>query len=285
MNKAIHIGLSAIVALILAVVIVKPEVADSVVLLESKHPSYVKAINERNNRYVDDENGSYVLTSSVVKDGFGSFSPSDLDFYLKHLRTMYPELTRASLCFTDGTGVEIDVDDTEENVARYGLIDEAGLVGDDGIIIDIHRPLINQIPGLTVIDREYDERGNIAYQFRKGADGKGIVDQRGIAGFIKVYDKSGNTFWKRNDNVISEVYLGDEGTVVNCKYGYAKVRREYDGRKLLSEAYYDYEGNLVNRTDFGCASIKYDYNDADSYLTYCYDANGQLLKMGEFIFP
>ena len=277
MKKIVHIGLSVIAVVLLAIVTMKPSIVDSAVLLEKKHPGYGDWIMNASNEYVDEDAEPYLLTF-VDKDGFGAVKPDDISFYMKYNRSLHPDMNRAVLRFNEGTGIEIG-----DYSAQYGALDETERVA-DGETIDLSVPLISQIEDLTILEREYDDRGNLIYQFRRDGEGKGVADLNGVCGFIREYDKSGNVFRRNNDNLISELYLGDDGMPVNCKNGYAEVHREYDENILTSEAYFDLEGNPANRTDFGCASIKYDYNDADSYLTYCYDASGQLLKMGSSYF-
>ena len=70
--------------------------------------------------------------------------------YIDRSWKMYPDITRTSLCFGDGTGIEI-----RDDSANYGSVDDIGRVADGGIDIDLSEPLIQQIDGLTVIDREY----------------------------------------------------------------------------------------------------------------------------------
>lgn len=255
MNRIAHIGLSVLTALILAVVIVRPQIVDSAVLLERQHPGYADWIMRAQSTYQDEGTDEPYLLTNVTKDGFGSVKPEDIELYLRYSKIMYPELSRASLCFTDGTGVEI-IEDT----ARYGEIDETGAVV-DGSVIDLDMPLIQQIDGLTMLNREYDERGNVIYQFRTDGNGNGVGDQYGVAGYVREYDRTGNAFERRNDNLISEQYLGTDGTPVNGRYGYAEVKRELDSEgHVIREEYYDEQRNRTTNST-GYAALERVYRD------------------------
>ena len=162
MNKAVHIGLSVIAALILAVVILKPSIADSAVLLESRHPGYCEHIMNENSMYVE-ENAPYLI-SYVQKAGFGSVSPEDVSFYLHSLKNQHPSIERTTLSFDDDTGIEIFFGG--EGNSRYGRVDVNGIVIDENpSVIDLSRPLIDQIYDLSRVEKKYDKRCNRVFTY------------------------------------------------------------------------------------------------------------------------
>ena len=99
---------------------------------------------------------------------------------------------------------------------------------------------------------EYDEYGNIIRMFITDKDGSGVINQQGYAGFERIFDSNGNRIMER--------YLTSVGKPLVNKYGYAEVRREYNGRYLMRETYYDDTGNPVNRSDVPYSSVEFRRN-------------------------
>lgn len=151
MRKIVHIGLTVAAVVLLVIVIVRPQIVDSAVLLEKVHPGYCEHIMNENSLYVE-ENAPYLITY-VKKAGLGSVSPEDVGFYLHSLKNQYPGIERTTLSFDDDTGIEIFFSG-EEN-SRYGRIDVNGIVVDENpSVVDLSRPLIDQIYDLSRVERK-----------------------------------------------------------------------------------------------------------------------------------
>ncbi len=240
MRKVADIVMSVMVMVLLVTMIMKPNIVDSAVLLEKKYPGYTDWIMQAYSMYVDDEGFEPYLITYAFKEGFGSVKPEDIRYYLRYNRNIHPELKRISLRFSDETGVEII-----EDSAKYGSMDEKGVLTVDGVNIDLSVPLIKQIDDLTRLEREYDERGNLIHQFRKDAEGNGVADKNGVVGY----------------------------------------KWEYDGRMITKESNLGMEGELVNRSDYGYAYFVNEYDEKGNLsLTYFYNKNDEYLRMGSSYF-
>ena len=220
--------------------------------LDGNHPGYVNQLLEAESEYgssTADGDGAYLLTM-VDKEGFGEVTPEDILFFVKASQRMNPDIVRTSLCFSDSTGIEIPV--TQPERAKYGDIDARGRVVGDSKSVDLVSPLLGQIDGVTFLEREYDEDMNLIYQFRRGADGNGIEDYDGNAGFYRVYDK--------RHHIVSHKNIGmDKQPNVN-RDGFSEFRREYNGEDLIWEGYFDADGRPVERRDCLYAAISKEYD-------------------------
>lgn len=155
------------------------------------------------------------------------------------------------------------------------------------------------------INYEYDEKANRVTIKYIGTDGGLMV--RGDLGYAKIeltYDSYGNvesgTFWDENEEPIlnqdvgyfmfDNTYIGRLWTetryydyfgcpVLHKDTGYAQIRNEYsdiDGR-LLSQSFYDVDGQPVVSKKYGCARMTFTYDGFGNLTeTRYYDANDRL---------
>jgi len=235
--------------------------------LDDNYSGYIHQLLDARTKYVSastDSDDAYVL-AWVAKDGFGEVTPEEMLFFANSSKRMNPDIERTALCFSDGTGLEIP--SAQPQKAKYGEIDAEGRVVGIAKTIDLLRPLIEQIDGVTIFDREYDEDMNLIYQFRKGADGEGIEDSNGNAGFYRTYDKRHHVISQRNID-------SDKQPNVNW-YGFSEIRRKYDGEDLIWEGYFNAEGRPVVLTDRLYASVSREYDKEHNCISEKYfDVNG-----------
>ena len=238
MRRNIRGVLSFVIVVLLISVIEKPEMFDSLILLEWKYPGYCEYILEKANSFVIDNKSEAYLITNVTKDGFGAVTPDDISFFLRNINRVYPNINKISIRFRDGTGIEISANKT--TLAKYGIMDTKGNVEKEFLLeVDLKRPLINQIPDFTYMEREYDNRGNVVYQFRKDGNNRGVADLNGVAGFYREYSMPTTFFLLNESNVIREQYIGvDNLPVINAAKGYAEVRRIYENNKPVKELYF-----------------------------------------------
>lgn len=237
--------------------------------LDDKHPGYIHQLLDAETKYFEsdtDDRDAHLLTL-VDKDGFGEVTPEDMKFFVEASRRMHPNIIRTSLCFSDDTGIEIPISEPEN--AKYGGIDAFGRVLGTSVSVDISKPLLGQISGITLLEREYDDNMNLVYQFRKGADGIGIGDYDGNAGFYRVYDK--------RHHIISQKNIGiDKKPNINHN-GFSEFRREFEGENLVWEGYFDLEGKLVERLDCLYAVVIKEYDRKHNCIDEKYfDINGNM---------
>lgn len=252
MKKAIQICLAIAFGGFIAVVLLLPQSKRSVdraILLEEMHPGYANYLVKAKTELFEDDMDVYQLIR-VNKDGFGDVTPGDIQLYLRNTRRMIPEASHTTLCFQDGTGLALGLQNA--GYALYGTIDETGTVTEEAKIIDITEPLIQQIDGITVFQREYDEAGNITYQFRVDVDGNGVADTNGVAGFYRTYDKA--------RHIIMERKIDAEQEAITNAQGYAEIRKTYDGTNVTWEAYFDEAEKPVSRVDVCYASKRMGYD-------------------------
>lgn len=252
MKKAIQINLAIAFAGFIAAVLLFPQIKRSVdraILLEERRPGYARYLMKAKTELFEDDMDVYQLTR-VNKDGFGDVTPGDIQLYLRNTRRMIPEASHTTLCFQDGTGLALGLQNA--GYALYGTIDETGTVTEEAKIIDISEPLIQQIDGITAFQREYDAAGNVTYQFRVDADGNGVADTNGVAGFYRTYDKGRHIIMERKIDV-------EQKAITNAQ-GYAEIRKTYDGTNVTWEAYFDEAEKPVSRVDVCYASKRMGYD-------------------------
>lgn len=124
----------------------------------------------------------------------------------------------------------------------------------DGLLIVSEK---NRCAGISY---EYDEDANRASIRYIGADGELMV--RGDLGYARVdlvYDTLGNV--KR-----ASFFGADNEAVIKQDGGYFIFVNTYEGRKWTGTQYYDYYGIPVMRKDTGYAGIRNEYSDADGRL-------------------
>ena len=285
-------ALAALFAGLIAAAILIPDcskVLNRALYLDPKNQGYDRWLLNANFKVVGTEDDTCLLTT-VSKTGFGEVTPDDLAFYVQASKRMHPEISRTTLSFTDGTGVEISFDQPDKG--KYGNPDEAGTVTGDIKQITLSQPLGTQIDGITTYLREYDTSGNIIYQFHVDANGNGIADSAGIAGYRRSYDtrhrilteekigadgnpwlQSGSyykvryQYEKDRSNWIYLQYLDASGNPVRAADGYAAIRRTYDAKgNLLSESYLNEQGNLINNIN-GTAKEERRYNENNRLIS------------------
>ncbi len=107
--------------------------------------------------------------------------------------------------------------------------------------------------GYSTVYWKYDDWNNVVYEFRVDSNGIGVEDENGCAGFEKEFDRSGH--------IITHRTLGADKKPSISTMGYAEVRREFDGDKLISEAYYDDSGCPIRQiSGYASFSTVYDKN-------------------------
>ena len=180
-KKLIYVMFGIAMILIIAIIIIKPSVADKWILLENKYPGYVETFLSANNYLGNVDNASYRLVNAE-KDGFGNVQPKDLEMFIRSSKYMYPT-DWITICFDDGTGIQI-----KDTSAVYGRVDNNGIVVGKSKGVNLFQPVINQITGVTRINRICDRNGNVIYEFRVDSEGIGIADDSGVAGYIMEFE-------------------------------------------------------------------------------------------------
>ena len=244
-----------LMVLIVLFLIIHPTTVDRYILLEDTRPVYWKCLGIASSRLFETEkrietvNSSYVRTKAS-KDGFGGLSNSDIQFYLKSMKNMYPEADWTIISFQDGTGVEFPDNNTDD--AIYGIINDIGTI-DKGKNIDFNKSIQTQIDGITTIQCEYDNYRNIIHEIHLDANGNAISDVNGVAEYFRKYNRKGFVVWEKR--------LRADGLPAIDSSGAAEFRREYLGKNLISESYYDGYGNPVCLVDKLYSSVKYKYDN------------------------
>ena len=237
--------------------------------LDDYHQGYVNQLLEAESEYGSSAvngAGAYLLTM-VDKDGFGEVTPEDMQFFVQASKRMNPDIVRTSLCFSDKTGIEIPV--TDPMNAKYGEVNANGKVLGESVSVDLSRPLLGQIDGVTLLEREYDNNMNLIYQFRCGADGIGIEDYDGNAGFYRVYDN--------RRHIISQKNIDKEKQPNVNRKGFSEFRREYDGEDIIWEGYFDADGKPVERKDCLYTAVSREYDQKHNCISEkYYDTGGNL---------
>lgn len=237
--------------------------------LDDQHQGYVNQLLEAESEYGSnavDGDGAFLLTM-VDKDGFGEVTPEDMQFFVQASKRMNPDIVRTSLCFSDKTGIEIPV--TDPMKAKYGEVNANGEVSGESEPVDLSRPLLGQIDGVTLLEREYDNNMNLTYQFRCGADGIGIEDYDGNAGFYRVYDN--------RRHIISQKNIDKEKQPNVNRKGFSEFRRKYDGEDIIWEGYFDADGKPVERKDCLYTAVSREYDQKHNCISEkYYDTAGNL---------
>ncbi len=298
-KKLLQIILSAVILVLLGVLIFIPGATgamDGIVLLEKSRPGYARYLMNapviENGQNEDDESSESIenrnIQLSVNKDGFGEVSPDDMTFFLNYMRSNHPGIETINLRFGDGSGIKIDVSNPEETKAAYGTIDESGNFLGEETTLELKQPLIAQIDGLTAYERRYDDHNNVIYEFRKDAEGKGVADKNGIAGYEREFtgkDKTKESFIDAEGNrmmltagyssvcyeyeygkVASILFLGPDEAPINCINGYAKEEREYNkAGHIVMQRYFD-KSEAPVITPYGYAKIQKTYDDNNKVI-------------------
>ena len=67
--------------------------------------------------------------------------------------------------------------------------------------------------------------------------GKLLNNKNGYASTERELDDKGN--------VLDQIYYGEDGNKIITSYGYAEIKRQYDGKDVIKEAYYGTNSNLI----------------------------------------
>ena len=239
--------------------------------MKPENQGYDHWLMNANAREMETDKGICLLTT-VSKDGFGEVTPDDMVLYVQASKRMYPEISRTILCFMDGTGIEIPLDHPDE--AKYGSVDESGRITGETKQIALTEPLSKQIEGITTLLCKRDASWNIIYQFRMDADGNGVADSAGIAGFRRTYDSM--------HHVLTEEKLGMDGNPVLLSAGYAAIVQEYDeSGRLVRRRYLDENGHTVTRAD-GYAEVRWIRNETTgAYDVSFFTEAGEPIRNGQ----
>ena len=138
-------------------------------------------------------------------------------------------------------------------------------------MVDAQGQPVNGDRGYATTAYEYDSYGNVIREFRTNVDGEGVANLSGIAGYEMAYDQMGHVVMSRN--------LDPAGVPLANTMGYAEVRRDYKGKNLVWEGYFDKDGNPVNRKDtlYASVAMAYDSRHRQTERRY-YDARGELVN-------
>ncbi len=246
--QLIHGLLKTIIPILLLVIgIITPSKIDQLLLLEKWKPTYWQWLG---NVYIENDTETGNCIAYVSKDGFGGVTPTDFAFFLKSVQKQNPNSETVVLEFTDGTGIYVKKEDSE--TAVYGTLNDRLVVDLDAKIIDLTKPLLSQIDGLTTIQYQYDDHNHPIHMLRLDTSGAMVADSDGVAEYYRAYDADNNIIWEKR--------LGADGLPVCNTVGYAEVRRRFENNKLIWEAYYDGEGHSVLRNDLCYASIEIDHD-------------------------
>lgn len=272
-RKWLQPALGCVLAGLIAAAVLIPGcsgVLNRALYLNPKNKGYDHWLLNAKSRVVETEEDICLLTT-VSKTGFGEVAPEDLAFYVQAAGRMHPEISRTTLCFTDGTGVAISLDHPENG--QYGAVDENGLVIGDAVPVTLKEPLKDQVDGISTYIREYDADGNIVYQFHVDAEGNGIADANGAAGYRRTYDN--------RHRVLTDGVIGMDGELMMTASGYAEIRRVYQDGRVAEQWYYDEKGEPVRR-EAGYAAFRRTYDQDGRILTVTYlDEEGQPAKVGD----
>lgn len=138
--------------------------------------------------------------------------------------------------------------------------------------VDENGNIINGENGYATIWYEYDNNCFISREYRTDVNGKGVLNAEGFAGYAQEFDMYGHCIAYRA--------LGEDGTPVSNKQGYAEWRREYRGHDIVQESYYDNEGTPVNRKDVLYSSVHYSYDrNHNRTEEYYYNKEGKLFML------
>ena len=120
-------------------------------------------------------------------------------------------------------------------------------------IIDENGNPINGKNGYSTKTYEYDNNGYVIREFRTDAEGMGVADSQGRAGYEREYDAFAKGLMER--------FLGTDGKPIVNGLGYAEIRWDYKGTKQVRETYFDEQGNPAIRIDKQYAAVIYELDD------------------------
>lgn len=107
---------------------------------------------------------------------------------------------------------------------------------------------VNGSDGYATLEYAYDEYGGKVYEFCRDAEGNGVADNLGRAGYRRELNYLGQ--------VVSEIILDVNGNRAITPY--SKRTCEYDGsHRLARESYFDENDQPMIREDTGYASIEF----------------------------
>lgn len=260
---------------------------DNIFLMDDNLPGYTKILAQAAVEYPEKNQLESTLaegekvdkskyTQKVIrvnKDGFGLVAPEDVSYLLKLLSHAEPNIKTLTLRFNDATAVQIPTADPGSAV--YGNIDDKGNISEVVKNIDLNVPLQNQIDGITNITETWKRVGKKTYHYRYcyDADGVGVADSEGIAGYEEEYEYSNIIsvlLSRKNGNLTYSKTLGIDGKPVANPKGYAIVRREYDKDNMISDSYYDADDNPVERIDVHYASASFQYDSDNNCISETY---------------
>lgn len=115
----------------------------------------------------------------------------------------------------------------------------------------------NNDQGFATTTYRYNYYGDLIYEFHTDAEGNGVLDSTGKAGYEREVDSHGH--------IVMERYFGADGSAVKIYKGYAEIRWVYDGSNLVSFSFYDENGNPIkNKQGFFC--VKRIYNKTGNVI-------------------
>lgn len=110
---------------------------------------------------------------------------------------------------------------------------------------------VNGEMGYSTVSYGYNNYGDVVREFHTDVAGKGVANEKGVAGYEREVDKHGF--------LVMEKQLGPDGKPTKADRLYAEVRWEYRGRNMTRFSYYDEDGCLVNNVDgFAVCDRTYD---------------------------
>ena len=148
--------------------------------------------------------------------------------------------------------------------------------------------------------------GSIIYEFHSDADGKGVVDDKGSAGYecrrnfrgwilyktwlgedrqpVNRWDNGVASVKREYDSkghMIKEEYFDASGEPTLCNGGYAVSLYGYDGDRQITGAYLDVKGQPADANRDGYARYVIEYrDDGELGLTYFYNSCDELVRCG-----
>ncbi len=141
----------------------------------------------------------------------------------------------------------------------------------DGLTFLLHDLRWQKTPAYD-IHRVYDRSWHLIHDSFYDHDGAPMTMSGGFQGRDLEFDDKGNMLFAR--------YLDDNGIPVMVSGEYAEIRREYDGKNLITESYYNTEGKSVN-IRAGYAALRNEYTkDGELSLTYYTDNKGTPVELG-----
>ena len=230
---------------------------DNPVMIADGYAAWEREYDDRNNvvliKYLD-ENGDLTIRSG----GYAAIG-TEYDERSYNVKELY---------------YDTDMNRIENEEGWSGVIRNWSYAGDvvfEQLIDNSDKPVVRPA-GYTNLVREYDASRRLIKESYQDKDGKPADLGGGYCGYEVSYDKYGN--------IVLMQCFDKNGKQCMGTSGYAKQVREFDGKKLVKEAYYDADDNLVNG-ESGYAEADYNYDtDGKLALISYYDASGNELMMG-----